>query len=936
MDDGHAFDRTLRRLRKAHDLTQEALAEQVCCALDTIKKLEAGRRRPSRHLAMQLADTLGLEGAERAAFLAAARAEPSTAVTASALVAPELPAPHINLPDDPLPLVGRAAELALLGTLLADPATRVITIVGPGGMGKTRLAVEAARRHSASEYAPGGVYFVSLVALDDPALIAVPIAEALGLPLYVRDQREHWTRDKAADQLVAYLRDKQLLLVLDNLEHLLSDLSLLSLLVTAAPAVKLLVTSREQLGLRCETVLPLQGLAVRPDSSPEARVEPLAGDAITLFVNAARRAHPNLGLSTADFDAIITICRCVDGMPLGVELAAAWAGVLSPAEIAAEIQINLDTLSSTLRDVPERQRSIRAVFDYTWANLSEAERAGVRQLAVFQAGFTREAAQQVARVTLGSLRSLVQKSLVRADSAGRYHIHELLCQFAAERLAHSPEDLAAVQQRHSAYYVALLAHYEQALAGSGQGEALAAIERERYNVAVAWKWAATQRKTDLLEQAMESLCEFHRIRGSQEEGSVLFHIAVSALGYDEPDESASPLGFEETLELLERSPSPVAVNDQPRLILGRILARWGRFHCESPHADAYTRYNRDAALHCLAGTGANLDLAYLVRYIGHIGFRPWECRELYRWALRQFAEHGDSQGVAEVRYRLGLLAVQLGEYQDGERMFRDCLATIGASGRRTVHANCLLELSYVFWALGEYAQAEQYNAEGYAIAAAIGYRNLIGIARRYAARLALAQHDYPKARQHLRESLIIHEEIGLLGMKAEALAEYSQVQLLDGRLDEATQSAEESLALCTARAHRAGRVEPLVVVGEVACAQDNWPAAGDTLREALEIAREAYLVPYALHALSAVARLFAAVGKLQRAQELTIFVGRHPGTWQWTRERLTALTAETVSGTRASQTLQPRGGLGQSAQHDLWKMVAAVVEELREAQPVGG
>lgn len=303
MDDGHAFDRTLRRLRKAHDLTQEALAEQVFCALDTIKKLEAGRRRPSRHLAMQLADVLGLEAAERAAFLAVARAGPGAAETPSAPVPLELSAPHTNLPDDPLPFVGRAAELALLGTLLADPATRVITIVGPGGMGKTRLAVEAARRHLAGQYAPDGVYFVSLAALDDPALITAPISEILGFSLYLRNQREHWTRDKQADQLVAYLRDKQLLLVLDNLEHLRSDLSLLSLLVTAAPAVKLLVTSREQLGLRCETVLPLQGLAVLPDGSHEARAGSLWGDAIALFVNAARRARPNLALSTADVDA---------------------------------------------------------------------------------------------------------------------------------------------------------------------------------------------------------------------------------------------------------------------------------------------------------------------------------------------------------------------------------------------------------------------------------------------------------------------------------------------------------------------------------------------------------------------------------------------------------------------------------------------------------
>lgn len=930
MDDDHAFDRLLRRLRKARDLTQEALAQQGCCALDTIKKLEAGRRRPSRHLAVQLADVFGLEGGERVDFITAARAGPDPpALTATPDPPQQIPA-CTNLPDDPLPFIGRSVELALLDRLLADPSTRVLTIVGPGGMGKTRLAIEAARRHLATAHVPDGAVFVSLAALDDPCLITGPLADALGFSLYLRDQREHWTRDKQADQLIAYLRDKRLLLVLDNLEHLVGELSLLSSILAAAPGVKLLATSRERLDLRCETVLPLQGMAVVSEERHAAY-----GDAVELFVSTAQRAHPGLELSPAELDAVVTICRCVDGMPLGVELAAAWAGILSPAEIAAEIQGNLDTLSSSMRELPERQRSVRAVFDYAWANLSEAERNGVQQLVVFQSDFTREAAQQVAGMSLVTLRSLVQKALVRADAAGRYHVHELLRQFVAERSAGLPEELGSIQERHSAYYVALLAQLEPALCGPGQSEALAAIEHERYNVAAAWKWAAAQGRADLLEQAMESLCEFHRIRGNQEEGSVLFHIAVSALGYDEPNEASDTLGFEETLDLLERPSSGVASNDRHRVLLGRILARWGRFHCESPHADAYTRHNRDAALRYLSGSGVNLDVAYLVRYVGHLGFRPWESRELYWRALHTFEEHGDAQGVAEVRYRLGKLSMQMGEYQDAEQMFRDCLPTLAASGRRTMHANCLLELSYVLWAIGEYGRAERCHAEGYAIAVAIGYRSTIASAKQYAARLALVRRDYYNARQLLRESLTIHEEIGLLGMKAEALAENSQVQVLDGKLTEAAQRAQESLDLCAARVYRAGRAAPLIVLGEVATAQGNWPAAASALREALEVAQEVYLVPYALHALAAVARLFAAAGSAQRAHELAAFIRGHPATWQWTREQLATVRSEADTDLPGSQA----GGVEseqRGAHTELWRVLAAAVGELREEHALQG
>lgn len=935
MDDERAFDRLLRRLRKARDLTQEALAQQACCALDTIKKIEAGRRRPSRHLAIQFADVLALDAEERAAFLAAARAGPGDSARPTP-TSPGPPAVRTNLPLETLPFIGRAAELAMLDGLLADRSVRVITIAGPGGMGKTRLAVEAARRQLASAHVPDGVFFVSLAALDDPGLMAAPIADALGFSFYRRDQREHWTQDKQPDQLVAYLRDKQLLLVLDNLEQLLSNLSLLSSLVTSAPGVKLLVTSRERLNVRYETVLPLQGLSVLSDDMEEARPGARWGEAVTLFGLAARRAHPELILSAEDSDSVVTICRCVSGMPLGVELAAAWAGVLSPAEIAAEIQTNLDALSSTMRDFPERQRSIRAVFDAAWANLSEAERAGVMQLVVFQGSFTREAALQVAGVSLDVLRSLVQKSLVRTGAAGRYFVHELLRQFASERLAQLPEQLAAAQERHCAYYVTLLAHHEAGLADQRQRDALAAIDCDRYNLIAAWKWAVAQARLDFLEQAMESLCEFHRISGDREGGSEMFHIAISALGWEVAGELAEPLLFEETLDLLERPTTSAAVSDRHRVVLGRLLARWGRFHCESPRVDVQTSKVRDAALRRLSETGARHELAYLVRYNAHLGFSPQESHALYHWALRTFEAHSDAQGIAEIRYRLGTVAARLGDYGEAERMYRDSLTTLHCSGRHTTHANCLGMLSDVYWALGDYQQAEQYNAESYSIAASVGYRAAMAFTKRYSARIALARHDYGTAREYLSESMATYEELGLLGMQAEVLAEYSQVYLLDDGLAEAEQFAQDSLALCGARSYHAGRAEPLIVLGQVACARRDWRAASKALREALAVTRDVYLPPYALHALAGVARLFAAVNKMQRAQGLVAFVDRHPATWHWTRAQLATLAAEPGFDGRWNLSVESRSEQRHDAQPDLWKVVTLVIGELWELQLADG
>jgi predicted ATPase len=796
-------------------------------------------------------------------------------------------------------------------------------------MGKTRLAAEAARRQLTSARFPDGIYFVSLAALDDPTLMAAPIADAIGFSLYVRDQREKWTKDDQADQLVAYLRHKKLLLVLDNLEHLLTDLKLLSSLTSSAPEVKILVTSRERLNVRSETALTLQGMVVPLDDTDVTQFDAQLSDAVQLFALCAHRAQPAFVLSAENVDGVITICRLVDGMPLGVELAAAWIGLLTPAEIAAEIQTSLDFLSSNLRDMPERQHSIRAIFDSSWANLSEIERTVFMQLAVFQGGFTRQAAQQVTGATLDTLLSLVKKSLVRPGSNGGYQVHELLRQFAAERLAAVPEQEAAVRERHCAYYVAFLARREAALTSRRQGEVLAEIEYDIFNLRAAWKWAATHERLDYLDQAMESLCEFYRIRGNRDEGSAAFHAAVLALGWQEPLEDDCAAGFEETLDLLDRANIASSSGDRRREVLGRLLARWARFHCESPHVDRYAVHVREDTIQLLSEVGARRELAYVLRYVGHLGFAPWETRELYRAALRTFEEYGDDRGIAETRYRLGVVAAQLGEYREAEELYRASLAIL-SSGRFEMRGNCFGNLSYVYWAMGDYQKAEESCSKSYDISVSVGYRPGMADDQRQLARMALVRHDYDTARQHLCESLAMHEESGLLGLKAETLGELGHVHLLDGRLAEAEQFAQESLALCDARNYRAGRAEPLIVLGQVACAQRNWRAARSALCEALEVTRDTFLPPYALQALIGVVSLFVADSKIRRAQDIAGFIWQHPATWQWTRDQLAALCAKLGIEAQSDRIEVSRTVRAGDAQRDLWEPIAAIIEQLRE------
>jgi len=352
-----------------------------------------------------------------------------------------------NLPPQATTFVGRTNELVEIAHRLCDePACRLLNISGPGGIGKTRLVLEAAQRHLANF--ADGVFFVPLAPLTAPHLIASAIAQALQLAV-------HWQIDPRA-QLLEYVRDKQLLLVIDNLEHLLAGVDLLIEILTVAPRVKLLVTSRERLGLQWEWILEVRGLEY-PDSEQIPQAEDFS--AVQLFVQTALRLDAHFTI-TADQVQVIRICRLLEGSPLGIELAAAWVRVLPCAEIAQQLERNLDLLASTSADRPERQRSLRAAFEYSWNLLSLNERKACKKLAVFQGSFRHEAAEKVAGAPLTVLFALVDKSLLRRSTSGRFEMHGLLRQYISDKfnageidevLNTTPIDLT--QTRMAQYYV---------------------------------------------------------------------------------------------------------------------------------------------------------------------------------------------------------------------------------------------------------------------------------------------------------------------------------------------------------------------------------------------------------------------------------------------------------------------------------------------------
>lgn len=419
-----------------------------------------------------------------------------------------------NLPSQVTEFVGRESELAELAKLLADPKLRLITILAPGGMGKTRLSLEAAKQQL--DNFKDGVYFVELAPLREVASIIPVIAEAVDYQ-FQSDGREQ------KQQILHFLANKNLLLVMDNYEHLMDGASLVTDILNAAPDVQILATSRKRLEQAGETLFHLSGMEFPQWETPEDAMDYAA---VKLFMQSAKQARSDFELTHVNLDYVARICRLVAGMPLGIVLAAAWLGLLSIEEVAQELQQGIDFLETEGGDIPARQKSIRVVFDYSWQMMREPEQDVFMKLSVFRGGFTRQAAQEITEANLRTLMNLVNKSLIRRDAdSGRYEIHELLRQYAEEQLEKASLDDEALD-KHSHYYLTALAERETDLAGRNQITALNNIDSDLENVRTAWGRAVSQKNAELINHALESLAMFCTIRDQSLVGASLLMQAL--------------------------------------------------------------------------------------------------------------------------------------------------------------------------------------------------------------------------------------------------------------------------------------------------------------------------------------------------------------------------------------------------------------------------
>lgn len=473
-------------------LSNNEIADRLCLAPSTIKwyirQLNSKLRTENREAIIERVFELGLLG---------------------------LPAQSI-LPRSTTPFVGRKVELDELYNILAEPDIRLLTILAPGGMGKTRLALEAAAQQIPNFH--DGVYLVPLHMLSEAVQLVPAIASAIGFQLQGHQRPEQ--------QLLRYLGNKEMLLLFDSCEVLPESTSLIADLMQAAPAIKVLVTSREKLNLLQESVYTLHGLRFPDGVLTE---DALQYDAVQLLIQTAKRVKPDWIPTRSNLFDAARICKLTGGMPLGILLAASWLDILSLEEIAAEIQKNTDILETELLDVPERQRSIRAVFNYAWQRLTPDEQTAYARLSVFRGGFTREAAEQITGVSLRGLLCLRNKALLQLQQTGRFDIHDLLHQYGQEQLAADPDENTRIHKAHATYYAEMLRRHDDNLKGSRQSDALNEIEANLENIRAAWQWNLEHLRLPALEAMRWSVQWYYIMKGFMLAGKEFFEGAIKTL-----------------------------------------------------------------------------------------------------------------------------------------------------------------------------------------------------------------------------------------------------------------------------------------------------------------------------------------------------------------------------------------------------------------------
>lgn len=732
-----SFGAWLKRQRKASDLTQEQLADQVGCSAIAIRKIEAEQRRPSEQIVERLAQIFNIPQNEQKTFLNFARGNiasaPKDTIKDIPWRAPSA-STRVNLPATVTSLIGRSDELALVHDYLSDPNIRLITLIGPPGIGKTRLSLEAARTNTV-EFTDG-VFFVALAPLDDPSLITSAVIQALG---YVEAKNQD-----LFIQLTDRIGDKHILLVLDNCEHLIEDIApLASRLLSACHRLKIIATSRESLRIPGEWLYSVPALNAPKENSPVDIASAASFPALTLFAERARAVRADFVLTAENIQAVSAICAQLDGLPLAIELIATRIRLMSPQALLERLTDSFVLSADGMRAVSARQKTLNNAIGWSYNFLPPEEQNLFLSLAVFSGGFMLNAVEKIFSGTFTGkpiadlITSLADKSLLQRtlDTRGetRFNMLVTIQQFALDRLRNTGNETNA-RNEHLAYFLDLAERGDKEMRGPSQAEWADLLESEHDNFHAALDWAVSHQKT---ESALRLLC---------------------ALGW--PWEVRSH--YTEAHSWLNKIRALPDVSNYP-LILARALNHIGRhLWTQENFHEANSLLEESRAISLKLGVEGELCLAETLNWLGLVVEDANTTRSILEEGLELNQKWGDERGVALSTFHLGILENDLNHADTALSLLEKSLALFRQFGDLFFTARVSLFLGYLFLKQGDFEKARVFFEEHLRIDTEIQFWDGIAEGWRDLGNLNRQQGDFEKAEEYYEQSRIVCREHGLI------------------------------------------------------------------------------------------------------------------------------------------------------------------------------
>ena len=796
-----SFGQWLKKRRRALDLTQQELAQRVGCATITIQKIEANERRPSKQFAELLAEHLGIAPDERLTFVRFARM--GMGARWSAIFARA--ARHLtNLPVQPTPLIGRDQDVAAVRKRLLDDDIRLLTLVGPPGVGKTRLAIQVAA--SLLDDFGDGVYFVALAPVADPNLVAATIAQTLGV-------NEAGGRS-FADRLKEYLRDKHMLLVLDNFEQVVTAAPLVSELLAECPWLSIVVTSRAPLRVRRERQFSVPPLALPTAANGFAPAELTRYSAIALFIERVQTVRPDFALTPDNAGATAAICARLDGLPLAIELVAARTKVLPPQALLERLRGRLMLYTDGLRDVSVRHRTLYHAIDWSYALLRPEEQLLLARSGVFIGGWTLEAAEKLmsditphpSLVTLEALTSLVNNNLVIQQEHGgepRFTLLETIRAYALERLAERGED-ERIRQRHAEYYLALAEEADPHLRTAAQQVWLDRLDIESGNLRAALAW--------FTEHAADA-----------EAGLRL----AGALGWFWNMRSHVSEGRDWSAKALQRG-SDAAPALRARVLFGAGGLAWA----QGDLAVARSLFEESVALYRELGLAQRWGLAWALTGVGMVA-----AYQADHDAVRAAAEEsvalsrqvGDKWVLALALNPVGETCMMRHDYDAARPCFEESLALFREVGDKWGIGIPLLNWGYMDSIQGNYDMARARLEESIAMHREVGERWMRSLSLNVLGQVVQQQGDYQQAAVLYDESLDLLRKMGLETSIADVLHNLAHLAQVQGHYQLAARLYKESLALFSKQGNEQGIAKCRAGLAAVASVREEGePAARGT------------------------------------------------------------------------------------------------------------